>query len=122
GTPLKAKTHDIISDGIVEGAIQVPGNGQPIVLCADRAPTGGYPKIAVVASADLPRLTQARPGAELRFAWISLKEAAQRRRALVEALRQPSEPRVRDEVPAEFLAAQNLVGGVVSATANATRD
>ncbi len=61
GPALKAETHDIISDGIVEGAIQVPGNGQPIVLCADRAPTGGYPKIAVVALADRPRLDAASP-------------------------------------------------------------
>ena len=44
------------------GAIQVPGDGQPIVMLADRQSTGGYPKIATVISADLPRLGQLRPG------------------------------------------------------------
>ncbi|MEO1103608.1 MAG: urea amidolyase [Pseudomonadota bacterium] len=115
GAPLKAITHDIISDGIVEGAIQVPGNGQPIVLCADRAPTGGYPKIAVVASADLPRLTQSRPGTALRFQWIDLTEAERRRSAIRRALSNPAEPRVRSEFSSQFLAERNLIGGVVAA-------
>ena len=48
--------HNIVSDGAVHGSIQVPGNGQPIVLMADHGTTGGYPKIATVISADLGRL------------------------------------------------------------------
>ncbi|MEM8664673.1 MAG: urea amidolyase, partial [Pseudomonadota bacterium] len=115
GAPLSALTHDIISDGIVEGAIQVPGNGQPIVLCADRAPTGGYPKIAVVASADMPRLTQARPGTALRFAWIDLQEANRRRRAIEETLKAPAQPRIRSEFSSQFLAERNLIDGVTTA-------
>ncbi|WMS44257.1 urea amidolyase [Acuticoccus sp. MNP-M23] len=114
GPPLEAATHDIISDGIVEGAIQVPGNGQPIVLCADRAPTGGYPKIAVVALADRPRLTQLRPGATVHFAFIDLAEAGRRRRALEDALAAPPVPRVRSVFTSEYLASRNLIGGVVS--------
>ncbi|WP_108660831.1 biotin-dependent carboxyltransferase family protein [Acuticoccus kandeliae] len=111
GPPLKAVRHDIISDGIVEGAIQVPGNGQPIVLCADRAPTGGYPKIAIVANADRPRLTQHRPGDTVRFAWIDEDEARARRRTLAERCRHPI-PRIRAAFTSEFLAARNLIGGV----------
>ena len=114
GPPLKAETHDIISDGIVEGAIQVPGNGRPIILCADRAPTGGYPKIAVVALADRPRLTQLRPGATVRFAFIDDAEARRRRAALAAALEAPPVPRVRSAFTSEYLASRNLIGGVVS--------
>lgn len=66
---------DIISDGIVMGAVQVPGNGQPIILLADRQTTGGYTKIATVITADLPKLGQARPGDQIRFREISVQEA-----------------------------------------------
>ena len=54
---------DIVSDGIVMGAIQVLGDGRPMVLMADRQVTGGYPKIATVIGPDLGRLAQLRPGA-----------------------------------------------------------
>lgn len=111
GQRLPAATHDIVSDGIVEGAVQVPGNGQPIVLCADRAPTGGYPKIAVVARADRPRLVQRRPGESVRFRWEDEESARRRWRALAAAADRPA-PRVRDGFATEFLAARNLVGGV----------
>ena len=50
--------HNIVSDGTVNGSIQVPGNGQPIVLMPDRGTSGGYPKIATVISADLGRFAQ----------------------------------------------------------------
>jgi 5-oxoprolinase (ATP-hydrolysing) subunit C len=70
-----AKGHDIVSDGIPMGAIQVPGDGQPLVLMADRQPTGGYPKIGVVIRADLPRLAQTRPGQPVRFAAVTHAQA-----------------------------------------------
>jgi allophanate hydrolase len=63
--------HDIVSDGTVPGSIQVPASGRPIVLMAERQTTGGYPKIATVASVDLPRLAQAPTGTAIRFAAIS---------------------------------------------------
>jgi allophanate hydrolase len=66
---------DIVSDCVTPGAIQVPGNGQPIVLLADCQTVGGYPKIATVISADLPRLGQCRPGGTLRFEAVSLAQA-----------------------------------------------
>jgi 5-oxoprolinase (ATP-hydrolysing) subunit C len=59
--------HDIVSDGIALGSIQVPGDGLPIVLMADRQPTGGYPKIGTVIRADLPKLAQSPAGRFLRF-------------------------------------------------------
>jgi len=58
---------DIISDGIPLGAIQVPGDGLPIVLLADRQTTGGYTKIATVITVDIPKLAQAKPGDKVRF-------------------------------------------------------
>ena len=66
---------DIISDGIPPGAIQVPGHGQPIVMLSDRQTTGGYAKIATVASVDLPRLGQTKPGDRIRFTAITRAEA-----------------------------------------------
>ncbi|MDX2202952.1 MAG: biotin-dependent carboxyltransferase family protein [Hyphomicrobiaceae bacterium] len=66
---------DIVSDGIAPGTIQVPGNGLPIVLLADRQTTGGYPKIATVISADLAPLGRLRPGATVRFEKVSVGEA-----------------------------------------------
>ena len=76
GSPLiAARGHDIISDGTVRGAIQVPGSGQPLILMAEGQTTGGYPKIATVIGADLRRLAQSAPGQALRFAAIPPEEA-----------------------------------------------
>ena len=73
--PVVNGTADIISAGISPGTIQVSGDGQPIVLMADRQTTGGYPRIAHVASVDLPLVPQVKPGDTLRFREISLKTA-----------------------------------------------
>jgi KipI family sensor histidine kinase inhibitor len=78
--------HDIISDGIALGSIQVPGDGQPIVLLVDRQSTGGYTKVATVCSFDLGRLGQVKPGQRLRFQALSLAEAHRARRAWQAAL------------------------------------
>lgn len=66
---------DIISDGVVPGAVQVPGSRQPILLMADAQTTGGYAKIATVVSFDLPLAAQLRPGSRVRFEPVSLLEA-----------------------------------------------
>ncbi|MBW1697639.1 MAG: biotin-dependent carboxyltransferase family protein [Deltaproteobacteria bacterium] len=66
---------DIISDAILPGSIQVPGNGQPIVMMMDAQTTGGYTKIATVISADLNILAQMLPGRRLRFRKITIQEA-----------------------------------------------
>jgi allophanate hydrolase len=78
GPPIKAIWgHDIVSDAVVDGSIQIPASGRPIVLTADRQTTGGYPKIATVISADLPILAQMPSGQGLRLTLCSLKQAQQ---------------------------------------------
>lgn len=66
---------EMISEAVAFGTVQVPPDGQPIVLMADRQTTGGYPKIASVLAVDLPRLAQAVPGDTLRFTLSTLAEA-----------------------------------------------
>lgn len=76
GPPIAHRSGaDIISDSIPLGAVQVPADGQPIVLLADRQTTGGYTKIAVVIREDTYRLAQATPGQVVRFRQISMAEA-----------------------------------------------
>jgi KipI family sensor histidine kinase inhibitor len=81
GPALVPDGADLISEGVVTGDIQVTGSGQPIVLLRGRATIGGYPKIATVIEADHDRLGQLRPGATIRFAEVSLDEAASALRA-----------------------------------------
>lgn len=69
--------YNVISDGTVPGCIQVPGAGKPIVLMMDCQTIGGYPKLATIISADVPRFAQTRPGSEVRFVAVEI-EAAQR--------------------------------------------
>lgn len=76
----RARGYNIVSDGIAMGAIQVPGDGRPIVLLADRQSTGGYSKIATVIDPNLGRLSQARPGTGFRFEAVSIGEAVAARR------------------------------------------
>jgi biotin-dependent carboxylase-like uncharacterized protein len=83
GPPVRARRgHDIASDGIAPGAIQVPADGRPIVLLADRQTTGGYVKIATVASVDLPAVGRLAPGMPVRFEPIDVATAEAARRAL----------------------------------------
>jgi antagonist of KipI len=71
----RSQSGEILSEPTCLGTVQVPAGGAPIVLMADHQTTGGYPKIAEVASADAARLAQLAPGAELRFARCTLEEA-----------------------------------------------
>jgi biotin-dependent carboxylase-like uncharacterized protein len=70
-----ARGHDIVSDGIALGSIQIAGDGQPIVLLVDRQSTGGYTKVATVCSFDIGRIGQLKPGRSLRFRAIGVDEA-----------------------------------------------
>jgi biotin-dependent carboxylase-like uncharacterized protein len=79
--------HNIVSDGTVNGSIQVPGNGQPIVLMSDRGTSGGYPKIATVISADFGRFAQLPAGTAFRFKAVSMEEAQAEARKFAELLR-----------------------------------
>jgi allophanate hydrolase len=86
-----AKGYDIVSDGIVAGAIQVPGSGLPIVLMVDHQTIGGYPKIATVISADIPVVGRRRPGRSIRFVAVDVREAERLRGEQEAALRQAVE-------------------------------
>jgi biotin-dependent carboxylase-like uncharacterized protein len=110
-----ARGYNIVSDGIAMGAIQVPGDGRPIVLMADRQSTGGYPKIATVIGPDLGRLAQARPGTAFSFEAVSigLAVAARREEAALLARGIAVEPLVRTHLSSEFLLGLNLIDGVV---------
>ncbi len=81
--------YDIVSDAVAFGSVQVPGDGKPIILLADRQTTGGYAKIGVVATVDLPLLAQAAPGVAIQFVRISASEAQslmrERRTAILDA-------------------------------------
>ncbi|AEK73957.1 Allophanate hydrolase, subunit 2 [Thermococcus sp. 4557] len=69
------KGADIVTEPLVPGTVQVPANGKPIVMMRDAQTTGGYAKIAVVSTADLPIVAQSRPGERLRFEAVSVDEA-----------------------------------------------
>ncbi len=75
GQSIKADITGMLSEGICYGAIQVPANGQPIVLLNDRQTIGGYPKMGSVLSLDIAKLTQLLPGGTIRFQSISMAEA-----------------------------------------------
>lgn len=63
----RAREGELPSEGMVAGSLQVPPGGEPVLFLADHPVTGGYPVIAVVRSADLPKAAQARPGTRIRF-------------------------------------------------------
>lgn len=79
---------EMISEAVVLGTVQVPPDGNPIILLADRQTAGGYPKIAQVAAVDVAVIAQSRPGAQIRFQAISLQEAEQLHLEREEYLRQ----------------------------------
>src|SRR6185437_10540409 len=78
--------HNIVSDGTVNGSIQVPGSGQPIVLMPDRGTSGGYPKIATVISADFGRFAQIPAGTGFRFKAVGVAEAQAEAKAFAKLL------------------------------------
>ncbi|UHQ56039.1 MULTISPECIES: biotin-dependent carboxyltransferase family protein [Microbulbifer] len=77
GSPMTGLPGSMISEAVAPGAVQVPSNGQPIVLMADCQTIGGYPKIGHVYSVDLDLLAQARPGATVLFSLGTLEGAQQ---------------------------------------------
>lgn len=76
GAPLERRRGgDVLSEGVVNGAVQVPPDGDPIVLMADRQTIGGYPVIAVVAGIDLPVMAQTAPGEDIQFRLVTVEES-----------------------------------------------
>ena len=109
--------HNIVSDGTVNGSIQVPGNGQPIVLMPDRGTSGGYPKIATVITADLGRFAQIPAGRGFRLKSVTMAQAQSEARAMAELLRTlPDRVReARNSDLNEALQNANLAGAAVNA-------
>jgi biotin-dependent carboxylase-like uncharacterized protein len=114
-----AKGFNIASDATAPGSIQVPGNGQPIILMADRQTIGGYPKIATVISADLSELGRLSIGSKIAFEVVTLETAQSLRRNMMsylDGLRDhivPISRTVADVAP--LLLSHNLISGVVDA-------
>jgi allophanate hydrolase subunit 2 len=79
-TPNPSPSRQMITEGVPLGAIQVPPDGQPIVLFVEHQTTGGYPKPANVISADFWRLGQLRPRDEVRFECVTMEDAVERLR------------------------------------------
>jgi 5-oxoprolinase (ATP-hydrolysing) subunit C len=107
--------YDTVSDAIALGAIQIAGDKKPLVLMADRQPTGGYPKLGHVARADIGKLAQMRPGETCCFRAVSFAAA---RAALLRhedeiATTQQRLCPLRRELASERLFEANLIGGVV---------
>lgn len=75
GATIQTKQESMLSAATVMGGLQVPANGEPIALMADRQTTGGYPLLAVVITADLSKLVQCRPKQQIRFELIELDAA-----------------------------------------------
>jgi biotin-dependent carboxylase-like uncharacterized protein len=110
--------HNIVSDGTVNGSIQVPGNGAPIVLMPDRGTSGGYPKIATVITADFGRFAQTSAGRGFRFKAISMAEAQDEARKFADLLR-TLPGRIHDAqnsvLDIEALQSANVAGAAVNA-------
>jgi len=85
GAALETAATEVLSFGVLAGAVQVPHGGDPIVLLADGQTTGGYPVIATVIAADLGAVAQAVPGSALSFYEVD-------RRSAVNALREVRQP------------------------------
>jgi biotin-dependent carboxylase-like uncharacterized protein len=120
GEPIRhAKDFNIASDATVPGSIQVPGTGQPIILMADRQTIGGYPKIATVISADLPKLGRLSIGSKVGFEQVTVETAQALRQAMLSELDSladhivPIRSIAGDAAP--LLHAENLISGVVHA-------
>lgn len=115
GPPLRhlPAGANIITDGATPGAIQVPGDGQPIVLRADCQTSGGYAKIGCVIAADLGRLAHFSPGDVMEFAAVDLGQAAQARKEAREnfALWRASVTAQSEELDSGKLWSENLISG-----------
>jgi biotin-dependent carboxylase-like uncharacterized protein len=89
--------YELLSEGMVPGSIQVPGSGQPVILIADHATVGGYPRIATIISADLAAAGRLRIGSSIRFSAVDAAEA-QRARIEHEATYAQLAASIRDAV------------------------
>ncbi|MBT3070799.1 biotin-dependent carboxyltransferase family protein [Rhodomicrobium sp. Az07] len=118
GTALdRAKPGEVSPQGTTAGALQVPPDGQPILLLPDRQTTGGYPRIATVIGADIAAAGRLAAGMAVRFAEVGREEAVAVLKARAEwlaALASCLRPAPDHAITAERLLGENLIGGVTS--------
>ena len=110
-----------ISGAIVLGDIQIPGDGRPIVLLADRQTTGGYPRIATIIGADIGAFSQRSAGSMIRFEAVTEQEAIEALRKMRDAAQELPGRLVEnssDPFETHKLLSQNLISGVVSSQKN----
>ncbi|MDJ0822417.1 MAG: urea amidolyase [Paracoccaceae bacterium] len=107
----------ILSEVIVTGDIQIPGDGAPYILLSECQTTGGYPRIGTVIPADLPKVAQTPPGAKLRFEFVTREAALQAEthyRKHLTGLRSQVRPRLRDPYDMPDLGAYTLISGAIT--------
>jgi 5-oxoprolinase (ATP-hydrolysing) subunit C len=115
----RAINGELTSEGTTPGGMQVPSDGQPIMLLADRQTTGGYPRIATVISADLAAAGRLAAGSRVRFVEVNRDEAVQllkSQRDWLASLPSLLTPAAPDPLSAERLLSENLIGGVTAGT------
>jgi len=113
----RAILGELPSQGTTAGAMQVPADGQPILLLADRQTTGGYPRIATVIGADLAAAGRLCPGMSVRFTEVAREEAVRllhAQQAWLASLPGALKPARCDALSAERLLSSNLIGGVTA--------
>ncbi len=116
----RAKGGELPSQGTTAGALQVPGDGQPILLLADRQTTGGYPRIATVTGADIAAAGRLASGMSVRFSEVGRDEAVRllkEQQAWLASLPAALEPAGPAALSAEQLLSCNLIGGVTAGIA-----
>jgi biotin-dependent carboxylase-like uncharacterized protein len=115
--PIHSETgQTILSEAISLGDFQIPGDGRPVAMLADRGPTGGYPRIATVISADIAALAQLRTGSEFRLRMVEEAEALtalRQWRDQIARLPAQVQPLVRDPATMADLLSYTLVDGVL---------
>lgn len=116
----RAMEGEFATQGTTAGAMQVPSDGQPILLLADRQTAGGYPRIATVIGADIAASGRLAAGMSVRFEEVGREEAVRllrEQRAWLAALPAALEPAGGDALTAEHLLSSNLIGGVTAGAA-----
>ncbi len=111
---------EMTTQGTTAGALQVPADGQPILLLADRQTAGGYPRIATVIGADIAAAGRLATGMSVRFKEVNREEALRllsEQRAWLAALSGALEPAGAAALTPEYLLSSNLIGGVTAGTA-----
>ncbi len=115
---------NVVSEVIAPGDVQITGDGTPYVLMAECQTTGGYPRMGTVISPDIPRIAQAAPGADIRFAFVTRDaalEALGRERKHLKGLSTAVQPLVRNPADIADLLSYQLISGITAGDPDAER-